>query len=106
MSEKRQECRICGGDKQRYSFDPLGCSCPPETFTGKLEWITITGNIDVRHPDGRLIRCYASAPEHELEAKRLGKSAYVTVEIPRDIPGRGKYDPRTLSVSSAPTSQP
>jgi hypothetical protein len=73
-----------------------------ESFTGKLEWITMGGNIDVRHPDGRLVRAYWSETNQVQEAKRLGKSAYVTVFIPDDIPGRGTYEPRVLAVSEFP----
>lgn len=70
-----------------------------ETFTGKLEWITFCGNIDVRHPDGRLIRCYGMSPEHSKEADRLRKKAFCTVVIPDDIPGRGKFSPHITAVS-------
>lgn len=76
-----------------------------ETFTGKLEWITMCGNIDVRHPDGRLVRCYSMTAEHSREADRLGRNAFVTVEISDDVPGRGKYDPRILTVSDTPSPQ-
>ncbi|NSX90103.1 hypothetical protein [Agrobacterium tumefaciens] len=58
MSETRQDCETCGGDKKRYSFDPLGCSCqiPSETlkFTG---WV-----YDADHPmsDGNETRMTAA----------------------------------------------
>jgi hypothetical protein len=76
-----------------------------ETFTGKLEWITMCGNIDVRHPDGRVIRCYSMTGEHSREADRLGRNAFVTVEIPDNLPGAGKRDPRILAVSGTPSPQ-
>lgn len=76
-----------------------------ETFTGKLEWITMGGNIDVRHPDGRVVRCYSMTADHSREADRLGRNAFVTVEIPNDVPGRGKLDPRILAVSETPPPQ-
>lgn len=77
----------------------------PEIFTGKLEWITMGGNIDVRHPDGRLIRAYGVSPEHSDEANRLGKTAFVTVEIPDDIPGRGAFHPHVISIASPIASE-
>lgn len=73
-----------------------------ETFTGPLVWITMCGNIDVRHPDGRLVRCYGMSQEHSREADRLGKKAFCTVEIPDDIPGRGKFSPRITAVADMP----
>ncbi|QXZ79686.1 hypothetical protein [Rhizobium sp. L51/94] len=77
-----------------------------ETFTGPLVWITMGGNIDVRHPDGRLIRCYGMTQEHSREADRLGKKAICTVVIPDDIPGRGKFSPHITEISATPTPAP
>lgn len=77
----------------------------PETFTGPLVWITMCGNIDVRHPDGRTVRCYLMTTEHSREADRLGRNAFVTVEIPDDAPNGVKRDARILAVSDTPSPE-
>ncbi len=73
-----------------------------ETFTGPLVWITMCGNIDVRHPGGHLVRCYGVNPELGTKADRLGKKALCTVVTdPRwqDVLGS-----RLTAITEAPTS--
>jgi hypothetical protein len=77
----------------------------PEKFIGKLEWITMGGRLDVRHPDGRLIRTGPVNGDDYAKASALRKMAVVEVEIPDDIPGRGAFSPWVLSIDER-ASQP
>jgi hypothetical protein len=52
-----------------------------ERFTGKLEWITMGGRLDVRHPDGRLVRTGWAYGDLYRKACALGKKATVDVEM-------------------------
>ena len=72
-----------------------------ETFTGPLVWITICRNIDVRHPDGRIIRAYGTSREDDEKARALGKRALVTIKIPDSTPGGGAFDPYVISIAEA-----
>lgn len=74
-----------------------------ETFTGPLVWITMCRNIDVRHPDGRIIRAYGTSREDDEKARALGKRALVTVTIPDIAPGGGAFDPRVISIAENTT---
>ncbi|KNY18209.1 hypothetical protein AKG11_03450 [Shinella sp. SUS2] len=74
-----------------------------ETFTGPLVWITMCRNIDVRHPDGRIIRAYGTSREDDAKAREFGKRALVTVKIPDSTPGGGAFDPYVISIVENPT---
>lgn len=65
-----------------------------ERFSGKLEWITMGGRLDVRHPDGRLIRTGWAHGDMYDQACSLGKQAVVDVEVPENP----AYWPRVVAV--------
>lgn len=68
-------------------------------FTGPLIWITMGGNIDVRHPDGRDVRAAVLQSKHGRDAVRLGKSAMVTVK--ETVDGLGNRSAYVLDVAEA-----
>jgi hypothetical protein len=68
-----------------------------ERFTGKFDWQTMGGSVDVIHPDGRRVRTGPVYGEQDRIIRALPKGAKIEVEIPDQRRSAGTREPRIIS---------
>ncbi len=92
-AENPTPCKVCGGDAERYDFDPLGCSCAKSTenphgyrrfslvFDGEEGWTMLPD------PDGEYVR-FVDANRSSISAQVQDVAGWRPFEFDRYINGK------------------